>query len=234
VLGNNDVLTISESPYIFTVQPAQSIEYSLLSVSDINCSNAAGGSAAVTVNLLPETPAMPSGPAEVDFAFNPTSSFQAVAAPLAAGYNWQMEPENAGTLTADGLTATINWNEQYEGQVSIYITAYNDCGNTQPSPAKTLTLKNTTGIPGFSTQVAMNIFPNPSSGIFTLEIESLNRMNAGITVYNLIGQSVYSETDLTIENSLTKTLDLSHLDVGIYILSLSNESGVVHKRIVIK
>ena len=65
-----------------------------------------------------------------------------------------------------------------------------------------------------------SVYPNPSTGIFT--IQSVNSIsNAIITIADLNGRIVYETKS---ENADNKSLDLIHLQSGIYILNISNEN----------
>lgn len=69
------------------------------------------------------------------------------------------------------------------------------------------------------------IYPNPSSGIFTIAYNTSQK--ASLTIYNTLGEHVYNTTW---NNDTSKTLDLSYLAKGIYFLRLGEET----QRIVIE
>ena len=43
-------------------------------------------------------------------------------------YMWMIEPENAGTITYEMMTAEVNWNEDFMGEAQIMVMGMNDCG----------------------------------------------------------------------------------------------------------
>lgn len=63
-----------------------------------------------------------------------------------------------------------------------------------------------------------SIFPNPSTGIFTIQTKN-SISNANITVADMNGRIVYQTNA---ENLDSKTIDLNNLSNGIYILNISN------------
>ena len=67
-----------------------------------------------------------------------------------------------------------------------------------------------------------NVFPNPNNGHFNLQIQTSQSEDININISNLVGQVVYSEK-VSITNSLNKWLDLSHLEKGIYSVTLDNK-----------
>jgi len=60
------------------------------------------------------------------------------------------------------------------------------------------------------------IYPNPSSGIFNIQIKD-NQMPISIEVYNILGKMVLSQ----VANSNNINLDLSNYENGVYILNLN-------------
>lgn len=76
---------------------------------------------------------------------------------------------------------------------------------------------------------AVVIYPVPSTGIFNIDCK--NALNE-ITVYNLLGQEVYSEKMLTAVTS-TKQIDLSNLTDGHYVISLKNQNGISNYEIIL-
>ena len=69
----------------------------------------------------------------------------------------------------------------------------------------------------------LSVFPNPSQGIFDLDLDE-NLKPDLLQVYNYAGQIVWS-------GQFDSRLDLSHLGLGNYILSIQTTDGVLSKRI---
>ena len=72
----------------------------------------------------------------------------------------------------------------------------------------------------------LEVYPNPSEGVFYLKIESAEQENLRITVSDILGKILLTQK----ENSLmrrTLTLDLSDFASGIYFLSAESERGEV-------
>jgi hypothetical protein len=69
---------------------------------------------------------------------------------------------------------------------------------------------------------AVIIYPVPSSGIFNIDIKNQVK---NIKVINLLGQVVYNEDLQGVYAETTKQLDLSSLQAGNYIISLTNDIG---------
>ena len=65
------------------------------------------------------------------------------------------------------------------------------------------------------------VYPNPSNGIFTVEIKYMN--NADLTVYNMLGEEVLTEK---LSNRLT-TVNLGNAPAGVYFYHVSSAIGII-------
>ena len=73
-----------------------------------------------------------------------------------------------------------------------------------------------------------HIYPNPTLNYISIKNLDFNSL---ITIYNLAGQLVYSETN---SNNKNETIDLSGLNSGIYLLNISNNNNSYTYRIIKK
>jgi hypothetical protein len=77
---------------------------------------------------------------------------------------------------------------------------------------------------------SFTVFPNPSPGIFTLDINNPNSCELKIAIFNSIGQSVYNTETKSIKSS--EQINMSHLASGIYSIRLfSNDKTKTAKLI---
>lgn len=117
---------------------------------------------------------------------------------------------NIGT-GANGIVRTTSI--QSDGKIIIGgdFTSYNGIGRNRIAR-----INNTAALSNnrFKKNI-LNIFPNPSSGYFTLQIDNLIEMKT-VEVYTIIGQKIYSK-QLTENES---TLDLSNQPKGVYIYKI--------------
>ncbi|WP_339838293.1 T9SS type A sorting domain-containing protein [uncultured Flavobacterium sp.] len=81
-----------------------------------------------------------------------------------------------------------------------------------------------------NTEPVVVIYPVPSTGIFNIDFK--NEIES-IEVYNLLGQSVYSEKLDTANVLTTKQIDLSNLNNGAYIISLTNVNGTSNYEVIL-
>jgi hypothetical protein len=73
----------------------------------------------------------------------------------------------------------------------------------------------------------VELTPNPTSSTITLTIPKL--INTNISITNLTGKQV---ANYNIQNSTTKTIDVSILAEGVYFVTLKSDEGVVTKKMV--
>ncbi len=79
----------------------------------------------------------------------------------------------------------------------------------------------------------IQVFPNPSQGLFNVRADMTMTQNVTIEVYNTIGQNLWNKT---IENTtnLQETLDLSSYPNGNYFIIIKAASGKVYTQNIIK
>lgn len=85
----------------------------------------------------------------------------------------------------------------------------------------------TVGFDEIENEGMVNIYPNPNSGSFLVEIRDIYH-HASIEIYNNLGQKV---KELNINNEKSYKIDIENLSNGIYviIIQLDNEAPIVKK-----
>jgi hypothetical protein len=79
-------------------------------------------------------------------------------------------------------------------------------------------------------QTVFNTFPNPTNGIFTIELEANKKYD--VTVNNVIGQTVYSGT--TSSDGLETEIDLSNFGKGVYTVELKNNNSAYVEKVIVE
>ncbi|NVO02904.1 MAG: C10 family peptidase [Bacteroidetes bacterium] len=90
----------------------------------------------------------------------------------------------------------------------------------------------TTGINTFDKSNLYEIFPNPNNGIFNILLKTQKVEQRNLSVYNSLGQNVFSKS-LDFINT-NETIDLSNLSKGIYHLCISSETENANFNLVIE
>lgn len=102
-----------------------------------NCTSFMIGDASISMDNLPATAATPQGPEEI--CSEETSEYTIEEVEDATSYVWTITPEEAGTISGDGLTGTVVWANDYEGEAEIAGRGQNDCG-AGPSEASLIVM----------------------------------------------------------------------------------------------
>ncbi len=122
---------------------------------------------------------------------------------------------NSGTfqsvfISADGNTAIVG----------------NDLDSNLMGAAWVFTQDSTTGIENISNQNSLTLYPNPSNGLFTIEMKSENlTVNSSVEVYNVLGEKVYSKTFSQTQGNNNTQINLSNNPSGIYLYRVLIETG---------
>jgi hypothetical protein len=146
-------------------------------------------------------------------------SFKASAA---TGSTWQSATINIiylDTLTPD----------------TMYVLFSSSSLDRKPKPGSTLLIDDvsvpaSTGINDLPALNSLSVFPNPSNGKIHLQTNGAEKFQGGmLTVYNVIGEVVYSFKTITGQQDI----DLSELPGGVYFLQIKNDQGMGIKKIII-
>ncbi len=86
----------------------------------------------------------------------------------------------------------------------------------------------TTGIEHSSENNSVSIYPNPSNGLFTVELN--NNQNSSITVFNTLGEKIIEEK---LSNSIT-AFDLSNIPRGVYFCQVKNEMAIRNIKLIVR
>ncbi len=69
-----------------------------------------------------------------------------------------------------------------------------------------------------------SIYPNPNDGQFKLNLANENSKDLNLSIQNILGQEIYKESFQSV-SSLSKNIDLSYLEKGIYHITISDEEN---------
>jgi PKD repeat protein len=183
----------------------------------------------ITCMEIPEQAGDISGNSETCQGYEEIYLIDAVA--NAETYNWTMEPEEAGTMEIQFNQVVITFSESYEGQVLLKVCGENQCGEGDLSADFWITVNVCTGIDGMMTNTPLSVFPNPSSGEFSLLINTNDILN--LTILNATGEELMAFEALNVDGHFTKIINMKPFANGIYYLKLEGIKTNIVKKIVI-
>jgi hypothetical protein len=132
-------------------------------------------------------------------------------------YSWS---NGATTATIVGLAP---------GTYCVSVTDANGCAAGAPSCT---TVANHVSIDPISVGItSMDIQPNPSNGLLTLNVSLANADAIAVNIYDLTGKSVYTTTK-TGAVQYTENIDIREAASGMYFVSITTSKGTTYQRIV--
>lgn len=130
-----------------------------------------------------------------------------------------------GTYIGSGVSGNT-FNATTAGQGTYIImysyTGSNGCSNTAKD---TLVVDACVGIDELTSDLGLNVYPNPNTGEFTFEISSSSDIAGNISVMSIDGRIVYK--DVVKGNGLiSQTINITDLANGIYYLRLETKDAI--------
>ena len=113
----------------------------------------------------------------------------------------------------------------------MFITFTSNSSTTAPGWEANWEINNV-GVEETGTFEHLNVFPNPAKDIITIELQTKCTQNININLMTITGEIISSETS-EVTGKFTKSLDVSELSQGVYFLRITNENGIVNKKIVV-
>jgi N-acyl-D-amino-acid deacylase len=190
-------------------------------------------------------------PATINTMVQPTNQ-QVYSAPYALGWwintvdnNWYHTGLLHGTMTYQcRRNDQINYALLVNSRPDLYTAQYNALNNLVRSIVPLITswpafdLFDSTVIcsPLSSVntispnQFLLTVYPNPSNGKFTVNLEGLQQSNCKLTICNLVGQEIY--TTIFKEQQTKSDIDLSDFSKGLYIIKINDGKNIYTQKII--
>ena len=139
----------------------------------------------------------------------------------ASSFEWTI---TGGTILSGQGTSfvTVQWTT--DGEISVTAISADGC----PGLSSTLEIDILMGLEGLTFSDNLTIFPSPASSNMTVSLDGIEG-NKRCQIYSLTGKKVLA---FVLENN-TRTLDVSSLANGTYILAVDTEQGAVKQAFVI-
>ncbi|MCD4746204.1 MAG: T9SS type A sorting domain-containing protein [Bacteroidales bacterium] len=139
--------------------------------------------------------------------------------------------------TYSGTGVSNNWFDPVAAGIGTHIITYTyiDQYGCENFAEETIYVDGCTGIKDIVNGLHIEIFPNPSKGIFTLILKSDNNEMFNIKILNLLGVEIYKENNITVFDNFSMNIDLSGIEEGLYFINLtSNNTNYIKKFIIRK
>jgi hypothetical protein len=80
---------------------------------------------------------------------------------------------------------------------------------------------------------SLKVYPNPTNGAITINLNNITADNYTLTLSNVLGEEIYSVSTL-INGTYKEEIDLSSFGKGAYFINISNSNSSVTERIVVE
>lgn len=143
--------------------------------------------------------------------------------------NWTINLSNETQLPGGTYKVQARINDNQNAYETNYTNNQENFGNASFTYVQAVT-----GIKENASSFQASVFPNPSTGIFRLELhnEQLTSSKLTVDIYNALGEKVYSTFHIGSESSFD--VDLSHQAKGLYFIKLSSEEKSVTQKLILK
>jgi hypothetical protein len=143
-------------------------------------------------------------------------------------YHWAVS--NGILASGQGTNAaTVQWISNGTGVVTLAVTNSQGCSDTTTKQVSI----GTVGFENFEELKDLIVYPNPSNGLITLEINMPNQQPIKMYLMNMLGQEVWSKTEHLNAGHNTLPLNLN-VGPGIYQILISIQQRKYMQTIVIK
>jgi len=167
------------------------------------------------INLLSDTLLCPTQSATLDAGAGPYS------------YLWSTG-ETTQSITVDG--PSLGGFGVYE----IVLTTLDTVQSCTDRDTVIVTIDPCIGINELSNYLLLELYPNPSSGIFQLDISLTENISFNYSISDIRGRKINNSNIYTNQLELKEELNLSEFDKGIYFFSIHSDKGTLTKKLVIQ
>ncbi|HRF16071.1 MAG TPA: GEVED domain-containing protein [Bacteroidia bacterium] len=143
--------------------------------------------------------------------------------------SWTYPSAPVATYTAGGgntTSLTLDWGT---GNGTVIVSATNSCGTGSKAFVATVGCKEGE----MASANKLNVYPNPTAGVLNIEYTA-EKGNAQVTVLDLSGRVVMTQTHANVSGQNNLQLDLSKVAKGAYMLNVQTEGSNNQVRVVVE
>jgi len=212
--------TFTSNAQFVTVNPGFTTQY-FLSVTDANgCTSAAYDTITITVEQQPAAAFSSNTVNGFNYTFTNTTTTQL---PFTSTWDFGDGSPTASTTNA-AHTYTAN------GTYIVTLSITTACGTT--TLMQQIVVSNV-GIEEASLFSGVNVYPNPSDGVFNLLISGADMDKLRLTVFDLAGR-VALDLSEPAKGEYRKVIDLSSLSKGVYFLRLESGDETITRKLILQ
>ena len=180
----------------------------------------------VTINPLPVVANIAGQKANLK-----TNSIYSYSVTQLANLSYIWTAVNGSIVNGQGTSSVdVKWTNLGNGSINLIGTNPFYCIDTTSIDVN---ISEISGIENSDLVDKMSVYPNPNNGQFTIKLNSLRKSEISFSLYNLLGQEVWTEKHLISFGSHEFNID-SKLNTGIYLLKIESDSERIIRTLVIK
>jgi len=186
----------------------------------------------LSMNSAPEMAFKPEGPEAVDLELVSSSEYSTESLETATNYLWEIYPDYAGIIIGDSDSITVNWNPDFVGNSWLKVAGQNECGVGIFSDSLLIVVSNPVGINTTNAEVNFLLMPNPNKGLFSISIDTKLKTNFDLVIFDSKGQKIENKK-IEVNGQFNKTIDLSGIKPGVYMLMLKNANTQLMRKMIV-
>jgi len=190
---------------------------SVAAVNDCGEGNYSNG-LTIVVNTLPEV--------VVDF---PTDSVCIYHEPFSLEGGLPEGGEYSGEFVTDGEFSPVD-----AGAGTHLVTYTYSDENCANSAEAEIYVGECLGIDEFSSNIEVGVYPNPNSGVFTLNLNTSGTETVNISIMDNMGVEIYKLENVSVNDSYKNEIDLGDFANGLYYIHISSGDSYYLKKIVVR
>lgn len=139
-----------------------------------------------------------------------------------------------GTFSGTGISGS-SFDPAVAGIGTFNISyTYSNASGCDTVVSKSVIVTSCTGISTKANVNAVNLYPNPNEGNFTLEINANLNANLQVSITDITGKNVHQVSVSSNRGKNLLQLNVNHLQKGFYILKVSDSIGEINKSFIIR
>ncbi len=117
--------------------------------------------------------------------------------------------------------------------VHTVIYRYTDGNGCSDTAIATIIVEQFVGTTEIANDISISIHPNPSGGIVTIHCKYEGKKKITISVFNLIGEEMYSKNCELVKEELKTEIDFSSISNGIYLIRIDESGKSIYRKIIL-